>query len=90
MKPFEINSHGRLVFPFNFLPTLDFSVIESLEQLDAVIERDFEDKAPTGTDILERVESSGYETRYDLLRDVALNLFWVCLLYTSPSPRDRS
>ena len=77
MKPFVINSHGRLVFPFNFLPTLDFSVMESLEQLDAVIERDFEAKAPTGTDILERVESGGYETRYDLLRDVALNLFWV-------------
>ena len=77
MKPFEINSHGRLVFPFNFLPTLDFSVIDSLEQLDAVIVRDFEAKAPTGTDILERIESGGYETRYELLRDVALNLFWV-------------
>ena len=77
MKPFVINSHGRLVFPFNFIPTLDFSVIESLEQLDAVIERDFEAKAPTGTDILERVGSGAYGTRYDLLRDVALNLFWV-------------
>ena len=77
VKPFVINSHGRLVFPFNFLPTLEFSVMESLEQLDAVIERDFEAKTPTGTDILERVEAGGYETRYDLLRDVALNLFWV-------------
>ena len=77
MKPFVINSHGRLVFPFNFLPELDFAVIDSLEQLDAVIERDFEAKAPTGTDILEKVESGAYGTRYELLRDIASNLFWV-------------
>src|ERR671929_1032522 len=76
MNPFVINRHGRLVFPSNFLPQLDFSVVPSLERLDAVIARDFEAKAPTGTDILERVESGSYETRYDLLRDMALNLFW--------------
>jgi 3-oxoacyl-(acyl-carrier-protein) synthase III len=77
MKPFVINRHGRLVFPSNFLPDLDFSVLGSLETLDAVIARDFEAKAPTGTDILERVEAGGYESRYDLIRDVALNLVWV-------------
>jgi 3-oxoacyl-[acyl-carrier-protein] synthase-3 len=77
MKPFVNNRHGRLVFPSNFLPELDFSVIETLEQLDAVIRRDFEAKAPTGTEILERVESGVYQTRYGLLRDLALNLFWV-------------
>ena len=77
MNPFVINRHGRLVFPSNFLPELDFSVLPSLERLDAVIARDFEAKAPTGTDILERVESGAYRTRYDLLRDVALNLVWV-------------
>jgi 3-oxoacyl-[acyl-carrier-protein] synthase-3 len=77
MKPFVINRHGRLVFPSNFLPELDFSVMPSLETLDAVIERDFEKKAPTGTDILERVESGGYESRYELMRAVALNLVWV-------------
>src|SRR3954454_11483038 len=77
MKPFVINRHGRLVFPSNFLPELDFSVLPTIERLDAVIARDFEAKAPTGTDILERVESNSYERRYDLLRDVALNLVWV-------------
>ena len=77
MRPFIVNRHGRLVFPSNFVPDLDFSVIGTLEQLDAVIERDFEAKAPTGTDLLERIESGAYTRRYELLRDVALNLFWV-------------
>jgi 3-oxoacyl-[acyl-carrier-protein] synthase III len=77
VKPFVVNRHGRLVFPSSFSPELDFSVIKTLDQLDAVIKRDFEAKAPTGTDILERAESGAYDTRYALLRDVALNLFWV-------------
>ena len=57
MQPFVVNSHGRIVFPSNFVPELDLSVIDSLEQLDSVIRRDFETKAPTGTDILQRVEA---------------------------------
>jgi 3-oxoacyl-[acyl-carrier-protein] synthase III len=77
MKPFVINRHGRLVFPSNFLPELDFSVLADLAALDAVIARDFEAKTPTGTDILERVEAGKYATRQDLLRDMALNLVWV-------------
>ena len=76
MQPFLINSHDRIVFPSNFVPTLDLSVVDSLEQLDAVIRRDFETKAPTGTDILQRVEEGAYATRYELMRDVALNMFW--------------
>ena len=32
MKPFVVNRHNRLVFPSNFLPELDFSVIETREQ----------------------------------------------------------
>jgi 3-oxoacyl-[acyl-carrier-protein] synthase-3 len=77
MKPFVINRHGRLVFPANFLGELDFSVLETLEQFTAVIARDFEAKAPTGTDILRRVEADSYPSRYELLRDVAQHLFWV-------------
>ena len=46
MQPFLINSHGRMVFPSNFLPQLDFSVIDDLDQLAAVIRRDFEAKGP--------------------------------------------
>ena len=53
MQPFVVNRHGRLVFPSNFQPDLDFSVIESEDQLDSVIRRDFETKAPKGTDIVE-------------------------------------
>jgi 3-oxoacyl-[acyl-carrier-protein] synthase-3 len=75
-KPFVINRHGRLVFPSNFLADLDFSVIETEEQLSAVVRRDFEAKAPTGTDILAKTGSGGYASRYELLRDLALNLFW--------------
>jgi 3-oxoacyl-[acyl-carrier-protein] synthase III len=32
-KPFVINRHGRLVFPSNFLIDLDFSCLETEEQL---------------------------------------------------------
>ena len=76
MQPFVINSHGRIVFPSNFLPTLDFTVVGSLDQLATVIRRDFEAKAPSGTEILRRVEAGEYSTRYELMRDVALHLFW--------------
>jgi len=76
-KPFVINRHKRLVFPSNFSGELDFSVIDTEEQLAAVVRRDFEAKAPTGTDIASRAESGAYPTRYELLRDLALNLFWV-------------
>jgi 3-oxoacyl-[acyl-carrier-protein] synthase-3 len=77
VKPFVVNGHGRLVFPANFLGELDFSVLDTLEHLTAVIERDFEAKAPTGTDILGRIESGAYPGRFPLLRDIGQNLFWV-------------
>jgi 3-oxoacyl-(acyl-carrier-protein) synthase III len=76
MNAFVLNRHGRMVFPSNIIPELDFSTVESLEQLDQVIRRDFETKAPSGTDILQKVETGAYGTRYALMRDLALNLFW--------------
>ncbi|NEK56450.1 ketoacyl-ACP synthase III [Geodermatophilus sabuli] len=76
MNAFVLNRHGRMVFPENVIPELDFSAIETLEQLDSVIRRDFETKAPSGTDILERVRTGSYDNRYTLMRDLALNLFW--------------
>jgi len=76
MKPFVINRHGCLVFPANFLGDLDFSVLETLDQFTAVIGRDFEAKAPTGTDLLSRVESGAYSRRFELLRDLGQNLYW--------------
>ena len=76
MKPFVVNRYGRLVFPANFLGDLDFSVLDTLDQFTAVIGRDFEAKAPTGTDILSRVESGGYPRRFELLRDLGQNLYW--------------
>ena len=76
MRSFVVNSHGRLVFPSNFSAELDFSVIETLEQLEAVVKRDFEAKAPTGTEILERVGAGDYDSRFPLLRDLAMNLVW--------------
>ena len=76
MNAFVLNRHGRVVFPSNVMPELDFSAMESLEQLDNVIQRDFETKAPSGTEILEKVRSGAYTSRYALMRDLALNLFW--------------
>jgi 3-oxoacyl-[acyl-carrier-protein] synthase III len=76
VKPFVVNRHGRLVFPANLFGELDFSVLETLDQFTAVIGRDFEAKAPTGTDILARVESGAYPGRFELLRDLGQNLFW--------------
>ena len=76
MKPFVVNRHGSLVFPANFLGDLDFSVLDTLDQFTAVIGRDFEAKAPTGTDILARVESEAYPRRFELLRDLGQNLYW--------------
>jgi 3-oxoacyl-(acyl-carrier-protein) synthase III len=76
MNAFVLNRHGRLVFPSNITPELDFSTIQSLEQLDTVIRRDFETKAPSGTDILDKVRTGTYDSRYALMRDLALNLFW--------------
>ncbi|HEU5192240.1 MAG TPA: 3-oxoacyl-[acyl-carrier-protein] synthase III C-terminal domain-containing protein [Methylomirabilota bacterium] len=77
MKPFVVNRYGRIVFPESFFPELDFSVFETLEQFAAVIKRDFEEKAPNETDIVARIEARTYGGRYELLRDLALNLFWV-------------
>jgi hypothetical protein len=77
MEAFVLNSQGRLVFPENFWPDLDFTVFETLPQFETVIRRDFEAKAPTGADILSRVESNGYGDRHELLRDLTLNLMWV-------------
>lgn len=74
-KPFVLNRHRRLVFPCNFFAELDFSVLESEEQLTAVVLRDIEAKAPTGADILAKTEGK-YWSKYGLLRDMALNLFW--------------
>ncbi len=77
MKPFVINKHGRLVFPATVLGELDFSVLHTLDQFTAVIGRDFEAKAPTGTDIRKKVETGAYADRFGLLRDLGQNLFWV-------------
>src|SRR5262245_5779741 len=77
MKPFVINRYGRIVFPHNFFPELDFSIFDTLDQCTAVIRRDFEDKAPTEEEIVARVEERKYGGRYELLRDLALNMFWV-------------
>lgn len=77
MEPVELNRHGRIVFPCNFFPDLDFSNLKGIEQFEAVIRRDFDTKAPTGTDILERTRRGGYRDKFALMRDMALNLFWV-------------
>jgi hypothetical protein len=60
LQSFVINSHGRMVFPSNFIPDLDFTVIDSLDQLEEVVRRDVEAKAPSGTEILRRIEAGDH------------------------------
>ncbi|WP_370328571.1 3-oxoacyl-[acyl-carrier-protein] synthase III C-terminal domain-containing protein [Candidatus Mycobacterium methanotrophicum] len=72
----EVNRHGKIVFPANCFPELDFSTLNTLQQLDGVVERDFGAKAPTGTDIFDRIAAGRYRTKFGLMRDMALNLFW--------------
>src|SRR5271167_2894927 len=77
LKPFVINSHGRIVFPGNFFPELDFSVFKGQKQFAAVIRRDFGEKAPTDVEIAGRVRGGEYRNRYEVCRDLVLNRFWV-------------
>src|SRR6185312_7532411 len=77
LKPFVINSHGKIVFPCNFFPELDFSLFETLEGFLKVIRRDFGEKAPTEGDVVSRAVGGQYRTKYDICRDLALDLFWV-------------
>lgn len=77
MQSFVLNRHGSLVLPANLFAQLDFSVITSLAQFDAIVKRDIESKARSGTEILESIEAGKYRSRIELLRDVALNLYWV-------------
>src|SRR5271165_7113781 len=77
LKPFVINSHGRIVFPGNFFPELDFSVFKTLKQFAAVIRRDFGEKAPTDLEIVARLHAGEYNSRYELCHDLVLNRFWV-------------
>jgi 3-oxoacyl-[acyl-carrier-protein] synthase-3 len=77
LKPFVINTHGRIVFPGNFFPELDFSVFKTLKQFAAVIRRDFGEKAPTDGEIADRLKGGEYKSRYELCRDLVLNRFWV-------------
>jgi 3-oxoacyl-(acyl-carrier-protein) reductase len=76
LKPFVMNRYGRMVFPCNFFPELDFSVFDALNQFNTVIRRDFGEKAPTETDIAGRIQTGDYRNRYEICRDLALNLFW--------------
>ena len=77
MKELTINRHGRLVFPSNAWPRLDFSAFDTVDELGAAISRDFEAKAPTATQIVGRLESGEYTSRYQLLRDLGQHAFWV-------------
>jgi 3-oxoacyl-[acyl-carrier-protein] synthase-3 len=76
LKPFVINRYGRMVFPCNFFPELDFSVFATLSQFNAVIRRDFGEKAPGEAEIVARVQAGEYKNRYEICRDLALSLFW--------------
>lgn len=75
-RGFVVNRAGRVVLPCNIFPSLDVRAFDTFEQLQAVIRRDFDAKAPTEETILARIDAGGYGGRYDLLRDVSANLGW--------------
>jgi 3-oxoacyl-[acyl-carrier-protein] synthase III len=77
LKPFVLNSHNRIIFPCNFFPELDFSVFQNLTEFSALIRRDFGEKALTEDEILSRLQAGEFRTKYELCRELALNLFWV-------------
>ena len=77
MKPFVINRHRRVVLPCNFFPEMDLTVFDTLERFTSVIKREFEQKARTAAEILSRLASGKYRSRYELLRDLALHMDWV-------------
>src|SRR5579864_4676922 len=77
LKPFVLNAHNRIIFPCNFFPELDFSVFNDLGEFSAVIRRDFGEKALTEDEILSRLQAGEFRSKYELCRDLALNLFWV-------------
>src|SRR6266480_3726612 len=77
MKPFVLDRYGRIVFPFNFFPELDFSLFDTLEDFETVIRRDFEDKAKSETQIVAGLTGNAYHERYWLLRDLTGHLFWI-------------
>jgi 3-oxoacyl-[acyl-carrier-protein] synthase III len=76
VKSFVLDRYGRIVFPFNFVPELDFSIFDTLEDFEAVVRRDFEDKARSEAEIVADLEAGAYRERYWLLRDLAGHLFW--------------
>src|SRR5262249_28265987 len=77
VKDFIVNRHGRLVFPSNAWPRLDFSVFDTVGQLSAAVSRDFEAKAPSASQIVSRLKAGAYPSRYEFLRDLGLHAFWV-------------
>ena len=48
-----------------------------VEELSAIIRREFEVKAPTGAEIATRAASGDYADRYELVRDLGVYLFWM-------------
>ena len=54
LKPFVINSHGRIVFPGQFLSRVGLFCFKTLKQFAAVIRRDFGEKAFTDVEIVGR------------------------------------
>ena len=51
MPPFVVNRHGRIVFPENFFPRLDFRLFAGPEDFEAMIKRDFDEKRRTNEEI---------------------------------------
>jgi 3-oxoacyl-(acyl-carrier-protein) synthase III len=76
MTAFVVNRHGRIVFPQNFFPRLDFRVFTAPEDFEAVIKRDFDEKHRSDEEVVARAASGRYRSRHELLRDLVSNVAW--------------
>lgn len=58
------------------VPDLRHACAKSLQELEPQIERDFASKAPTASEIVDRIASDHYASAYEILRDAIRYLYW--------------
>ncbi len=76
LKPFVINSHGRIVFPGNFFHRAGLFCFQNPQTICSRYPARLR-RAPTDVEIAASLQAGEYKSRYDLCRDLVLNRFWV-------------
>jgi 3-oxoacyl-[acyl-carrier-protein] synthase-3 len=76
MNDFEINRHGQMVFPLSSAPHVRCDGLGTLEDVIAVVRREYEERALPPEAIARRAEDGAYASRYDLLVNLARSVYW--------------